>query len=63
MCLTPGGLHGCRKAKEHREVLLMVVQKSAEAIVAISHDGEGPNMSSCTVTRRSMHEGDAERDG
>ncbi len=46
MCLTPGGLHGCRKAKEHREVLLMVVQKSAEAIVAISHDGEGPNMSS-----------------
>ncbi len=36
-------------------------QESAEAIVAISHDGEGPNTRSRTDTRRSMRDGDADQ--
>ncbi len=36
-------------------------QKSAEAILAISHDGEGPNTRGRTDTRRSMHEEDADQ--
>ena len=36
-------------------------QESAEAIVAASHGGEGPNTRSRTYTERSMFDGDAER--
>jgi RNA-directed DNA polymerase len=58
--LTPGGLPVCL-------VLVMpqgVVkggQKSAEVILAVSHNGEGPNRRSRPGTERSMSEGGAEK--
>jgi len=41
--------------------VVMGEQKSAEAIVAAAHGGEGPNTRSRTGTERSMPEGDADK--
>ena len=43
-CVIPGEICIAATSNEHREVLKRAVQKSAEAIVVLHEQDEGPNM-------------------
>jgi hypothetical protein len=58
--LTPGDLSVRLRLATPRGVVIDG-QESAEAVVAASHSGEGPNTRSLLDTERSMRDGDAER--
>ena len=58
--LTPGELLVCPVLAMPQGVV-KGGQKSAEVILAVSHDGEGPNRRNGTGTERSMVEGGADK--
>jgi len=58
--LTLGGLRACPWLAAPQGAV-MGAQKSAEAVVAAAHGGDGPNMRRRTGAEHSMREGDAAR--
>lgn len=43
-CVIPGEIRTAARSNEHRKVLKRAVRKSAEAIVVLREQSEGPNM-------------------
>ena len=60
MCNTRGGLHACLWLPPSRDGG-MSVQKSAEGIVVVAYNDEGPNREGRRGAKTSMNEGDAHR--